>query len=103
MFNVDIILVGLVITSALIGLVTEAVKKILIEHNIAYKANTLAGIISVILSAVIGVGYVIMTDTVFGAQVIVYLVAYVVASWMGAMVGYDKIIQTISQYKITNK
>lgn len=103
MFNVDIILVGLVITSALIGLVTEAVKKILIEHNIAYKANTLAGIISVILSAVIGVGYVIMTDTVFSAQVIVYLVAYVVASWMGAMVGYDKIIQTISQYKITNK
>ena len=99
MVNFEIFLFGLLMTSALTGLMTEAVKKILTEHNIAYRANTLAGIVSLILSAAIGAAYVILTGTTFTAQIAVYLVAHDVMSWLCAMVGYDKVIQTISQFK----
>ena len=103
MFNFNVILGGLLITSTLTGLVTEAVKKILAEHNVAYKANTLAGIVATILSVAIGVAYVVLTSTVFTAQVVVYMVIHVVMSWLCAMVGYDKVIQTISQFKTNNE
>lgn len=103
MFNFNVILGGLLITSTLTGLVTEAVKKILAEHNVSYKANTLAGIIATILSVAIGVAYVVLTSTTFTAQVAVYLAVHVVMSWLCAMVGYDKVIQTISQFKTNNE
>ena len=99
MINFEVFLFGLLMTSALTGLVTEAVKKILAEHNIAYRANTLAGIVSLLLSAAIGAAYVVLTGTTFTSQIVVYLIAHVFMSWLCAMVGYDKVIQTISQFK----
>ena len=102
MVNFEIFLFGLLITSTLTGLVTEAVKKILVEHNREYRANTLAGIVALILSAAIGAAYVVLTGTVFTTQVAVYLIMHVVMSWLCAMVGYDKVIQTISQFKTGN-
>lgn len=103
MVNFEIFLFGLLITSTLTGLVTEAVKKVLAEHNINYRANTLAGIVALILSAAIGAGYVILSGSTFTTQVIVYMVAHVFMSWLCAMVGYDKVIQTISQFKTDSK
>lgn len=99
MINFEVFLFGLLMTSALTGLVTEAVKKILAEHNITYRANTLAGIVSLLLSAAIGAAYVVLTGTAFTSQIVVYLIAHVFMSWLCAMVGYDKVIQTISQFK----
>lgn len=103
MVNFEIFLFGLLITSTLTGLVTEAVKKLLTEHNISYRANTLAGIVALFLSAAIGAGYVILSGTTFSSQVIVCIIAHVFMSWLCAMVGYDKVIQTISQFKTNNK
>lgn len=103
MVNFEIFLFGLLITSTLTGLVTEAVKKVLTEHNRDYRANTLAGIVALILSAAIGVAYVVLTGTVFTSQIVVCLIAHVVMSWLCAMVGYDKVIQTISQFKTNNE
>lgn len=103
MVNLDIFLVGLMITSTLTGLVTEAVKKILTEHNLSYHANTLAGLVSLVLSAAIGAGYVVMTGTVFTAQIAVCFIAMVFLSWLGAMVGYDKVIQAVGQFKTSKE
>lgn len=103
MINVEVLLLGLLITSTLTGLVTEAVKNILTEHNVAYRANTLAGLVSLILSAAIGVGYVIIAGTGFTSQIIVCLIGLVFMSWLCAMVGYDKVIQAISQFKTTKE
>lgn len=85
--------------STLTGLVTEAVKDILEEHNKTYKANTLAGLVSLILSVLVGIAYLILTNTTFTAQIIVYLVMMVFMSWLCAMVGYDKVVQAIGQFK----
>lgn len=103
MVNIEVFLLGMLVTSTLTGLVTEAIKKILAEHNKTYHANTLAGIVSVILSAAIGIGYVTITSASFNSQVVVCIVALMFTSWLCAMVGYDKVIQTIGQFKTTGK
>ena len=103
MLSFEIFLLGLLLTSALTGLVTQAVKVICNEHNVSYRANTLAGVIAAILSIFIGVGYYLITDIAFTTQAIVCLVALVFLSWLGSMVGYDKVIQAISQFKTSKK
>ena len=99
MSNMQFFVTGLVIMSALVGLVTEAVKKIMADYNKTYHANTLAGIVSLVLSTVVGVCYVVVTGSAFTAQIVVGIITFVFMSWLCAMVGYDKVIQTIAQFK----
>ena len=99
MISLHVFMLGVLITSTLTSLATEAVKKLLAEHSKNYYANTLAGILSVILSVAIGIGYMMLSSISFTSQTIVYLIALVFISWLCAMVGYDKVIQTIRQFK----
>ena len=99
MISLHVFMLGVLITSTLTSLATEAVKKLLAEHSKNYYANTLAGIVSVILSVAIGIGYMMLSSVSFTSQTIVYLIALVFISWLCAMVGYDKVIQAISQFK----
>lgn len=99
MITLELFLLGLLVTSVLTGLVTEAVKSVLSEHNVSYRANTLAGIVALVLSAAIGAGYIILDGIPFNAQLVVCLIAQMFMSWLCAMVGYDKVIQAISQFK----
>lgn len=101
--NLEVFLIVLMIASTLTGLVTEAIKKILTEYNRTYRANTLAGIVATVLSAAIGVGYIIVTGGVFTAQTIVSIVVLIFLSWLGSMVGYDKVMQAIGQFKVNDK
>lgn len=103
MISFEIFLIGLLITSTLTALATEAVKNVLAEHNVQYRANTLVGIVATILSAAICAGYIVITNLSFTPQTIVCLVAQVFMSWLCAMVGYDKVIQAISQFKTIRK
>lgn len=103
MVNLETFLLGLLIVSALTGLVTEAIKKIIAERNATYRANTLAGLVSLVLSAVVGTGYILLSGIGFTTQVIVDLIALLFMSWLCAMVGYDKVMQTISQFKSQGK
>lgn len=102
MISLHVFMLGVLITSTMTGLATEAIKKILAEYSKNYYANTLAGIVSVILSVAIGVGYMMLSGISFTSQSIIYLVALVFISWLCAMVGYDKVVQTISQFKTSS-
>lgn len=97
--SLEIVLMGLLIVSTLTGLVTEAVKKLLAEYGVKYYANTLAGIVAVVVAVAVSAAYVILTDTAVTSAVIVCVIAIVFLSWLCAMVGYDKVVQTISQFK----
>lgn len=100
MISMDIFLLGLMIVSTLTGLVTEAIKKIVAERNVTYRPNTIAGIVAAVLSAALGVGYVIANGIDFTAQIVVYIIAMMFIGWLGAMVGYDKITDLFTK---TNK
>ena len=103
MISLHVFMLGVLITSTLTSLATEAVKKLLAEHSKNYYANTLAGIVSVILSVAIGIGYMMLSSISFTSQTIVYLIALVFISWLCAMVGYDKVVQAISQFKTASE
>lgn len=99
MIKFEVFLIGLMVISTLTSLVTEAIKKILVEHNVKYRANTLVGIVATVLSAAIGIGYVVIASVGFSAQVVVCLIALVFLSWLCAMVGYDKVIASLKTVK----
>ncbi len=101
--TIEIFLLGLLIASTLSGLATEAVKKLLDEHEKNYYSNTLAGIVSAVVSVLLGGGYVIYTATPVTAQAVIAIVALVLMSWLCAMVGYDKVMQAIEQFKTYGK
>lgn len=92
MITFEIFLTGLMVISTLTGLVTEAVKKILDEHNKTYHSNTLAGIVAVVLSLLVGSGYMILASVAFSAQIVVCIIALMFLSWLCSMVGYDKVV-----------
>lgn len=97
--TMDLFILLLLAISLVSGLVVEGIKKLLDELKVQYKSNLLAGIVSAVLSVCVGVGYIIMTETVINAKMILILIALVFLSWLGAMVGYDKVKQTLLQIK----
>lgn len=99
MISLEVFLLGLLVTSTLTSLVTEATKKIMTEYGVAYRANTMVGIIALLLSVGIGSGYILLNGMAFTTQVIVCLIAQIFMSWLCAMVGYDKVVQAIGQFK----
>lgn len=100
MVTFEMFLAGLMIVSALTSLVTEAIKKLLSEHNAKPKSNTLAGVVSVVLSLFTGIGYAIITSAGFSAQLVVMIIALMFLSWLCSMVGYDKVLGIFNK---TNK
>lgn len=100
--TLGVFLAGLLLVSTLTTLVTEAVKKLHQEHNKKYYPNTLAGLCSLVVSVLVGAGYITFTDTSITPQVITCLVALVILGWLCAMVGYDKVIQALGQFKHYN-
>lgn len=99
--SMEIFLLGLLVVSTLTGLCTESIKIWLTERHKKYHANALAGYVALALSVAVGVAYIILTGSAINAQMAVYLIALMLLSWLSAMVGYDKVIQAISQFKRT--
>lgn len=99
MITFDIFLMGLMVVSTLTGLTTEAIKKIMAEHNFKYQANTLAAIVSVVLSVVFSVCYLTMQGLAFTAPIAVCIIALTFMSWLCAMVGYDKVVGQFKHIK----
>lgn len=95
--TLEIFLMLLLGVSLLTGLCTEGLKKIFTEANKSYRANLIAGFCSVFLSVLVSIGYTILANIPFDAKLVVYIIALIFTSWLSAMVGYDKVKQTILQ------
>lgn len=79
------------------SLITEALKTML--PNKEYSKNILAGIVAVVVSIAVSIGYLILSHTAISQEIIVYIVILIVLSWLCAMLGYDKVMQTIAQIR----
>lgn len=101
--TLEFFITGLMVISTLAGFVTEAVKNIFAEHNWKYSANTIAGICSFVVALLVGVCYVLFTGMTITTQIVIAIFALAVLSWLCSMVGYDKVIQSIEQFKNIGK
>lgn len=103
MITGDIFMMGLAAVSVATGLVTEGVKQLLNLLKVNYNSNIISGIVALLLAAGVGISYIAITGIGFTAGPIVSLVILALASWLCAMVGYDKVVQLINQLKNIKK
>ena len=94
--SLHVFLIMLLICSVFTSLTVEGIKK-MFTHGEAGKANFIAAIVAVVLAIVIGIGYAIIFAVTVNATYVVLIIALCFLSWLCAMVGYDKVIQAISQ------
>lgn len=88
-------LILLVISSSVTSLATEALKNQL--GKVKVPNNILAGIMSIVVSLMLGFGYIALNHIYLSLENIVFLVALVFLNWLCAMTSYDKVMQTIQQ------
>ena len=93
--NNGFLITALAAISVLTSLTVEALKKLLGDKIKSY--NLLAAIVSVVLTILVSVGYLIYTGTTFTAQIGVIMAALVFLSFLAATVGYDKVVQMLKQ------
>ena len=96
--TLEVFLMLLMVVSVFTSLVVEAIKKFVGEKYNA-SSNLVAGIVAIVLGVVVGVFYCILAEIAFSMNIIILLIALVFLSWLCAMVGYDKVIQAITQVK----
>lgn len=97
--TLQIFLTGLLLVSILTGLGTEAIKRILEEWKKKYSSNTIASIVAVAFAVLVDVGYTLLNNMAFDVMWVVYLISLIILSWLCAMLGYDKVIQTLTQVR----
>ena len=98
--KLDMFAFGLLAVSVFTGLIVEGVKTLLKEKGKELKEpNTTAGIVSAVLAIVLGVGYALYMTIPCTVQLVLEIIALAGLSWLCAMVGYDKVIQTLEQLK----
>lgn len=95
--TVTVFLILLTIYATATSIITEAVKKFMDGQKIAYASNVLVLAIAVIVGCGGTAIYYVNCQVPFTALNSVYLALMGVANWVGAMVGYDKVKQAISQ------
>lgn len=83
----------LMVCSILTGLIVEAIKKMFVVSM----PNILAAVVSVIVGSFISIGYIMYNSIAIDINAVLYIVSTIVLSWLSAMLGYDKVMQTLSQ------
>lgn len=89
----------LVVLAVCVSLITEAVKKFLDDAGVKYSSNVVVLIVAVIVGAGGAALMYLFLGIAFTLPNIVCIVLMAVAVWVGAMVGYDKVVQMIEQLK----
>ena len=97
--NITLFVTLLTVFSTVTALCTQGCKKILDELKVTYASNILAFVVA----CVVGIGgtavYYVLFSIDFNAINIVCMILMGLATAVGAMVGYDKVIQAIEQLR----
>lgn len=94
---IDLILFALLAVSLLTNLTVEAIKTLIDKKLDNCHLNLMTAAVSVVLSVVITVGYLIMTETAINSKIAVELIILMYLSFLAATNGYDKVIQTVKE------
>ncbi|MBO5144994.1 MAG: hypothetical protein J6C19_05605 [Lachnospiraceae bacterium] len=95
--TITVFLILLTICAAATSLLTQGIKKLLDDAKVTYASNILVLIVAVIVGCGATALYYVNYQIPFNALNSVYLALMGVANWLGAMLGYDKVKQAVSQ------
>lgn len=97
--SVTLFIMLLTAFSTITGICTECCKKILDEIKISYSSNILAFIVACIVGVSGTAIYYILSSIEFNVANIICMFLMGLSTSISAMVGYDKVVQTIGQLK----
>ena len=97
--TVEIFLILLTAFSLVTSLLTEGVKKVLDDIKFTYASNVLALVVAVIVGGAGTAIFYMWNDIAWTSLNIICIFLMMCANWLGAMLGYDKVIQAITQMK----
>lgn len=92
-------LILLFAASIVTSLLTEAIKVFLDSLSFKYSSNIVVLIISVFVGGFGMACYYLLCELSWTATNIIYIFLMVGANWLCSMLGYDKVMQAITQFK----
>lgn len=95
--NVEVYLGVLFVTSVIVQLLTEGVKKAYNNANKSYSSNIIAGAMSAVATVLVVLWFVVFNGVPVNGRLIYEGVVLFVATWLCAMLGFDKIKQAANQ------
>lgn len=95
--TLELFVILLTICSVITSLLTEGLKKFLDSMKVTYASNMLVLVVAVIVGFGASVLAYIKMDIPFSALNIIMAFLLACGNWLGAMVGYDKVMQAIKQ------
>jgi hypothetical protein len=101
--TIQMFLILLTLFSTLTGLLTEGVKKFLDGLNKTYASNIVVLAAAALVGGLGTVVFYLLIGFPFNLINIICIPLMIVANWLGAMVGYDKIKQAILQINFNEK
>ena len=101
--NIENFICLLAIFATVTSLITEGVKKTLTALNVKYAANIVVLLVSLIVGGIGTFLFYIWKGYDMNVNSAIWIFLMTVANWLGSMVGYDKVIQTITQIKSSDK
>ena len=99
--TVELFMTMLFAVSVANGLLTESIKKVLDEFEKTYSSNVIAGMVSVCIGGFTCYAHAMFSGIEVNDLLVITYIAFVIMSWVCAMVGYDKVMQAVKQ--ITGK
>lgn len=97
--TVEMFLILLTFFSVVTSLATEATKKFLDATDETYQSNVLVLIVAAIVGGNGMVIFYLCNNYQWTVTNIICIFLMIFANWIGAMVGYDKVRQAITQFK----
>lgn len=98
--SIHIFLLMLLTCSIFTSLIVEGLKNMLSNKGrIFVSSNVIVAVVAVGLALAVSVCYALYFGLTFTVQYVICMVALCLLSWLCSMVGYDKVMQAISQLK----
>ena len=97
--TVELFLILLTILSVATSLFTEGVKMLLDSLNLKYASNIVVLFVSIIVGGIGTIVFYLWNNIAWTSLNIICLFLMICANWLCAMVGYDKVMQAITQIK----
>lgn len=95
--TIEFIMTAVFGISLITGFTVEGLKKILDSKNKKYSSNALAAIISIVISLLSSIIYIITSKIEFSLVVMLEILVITFLSFLSSTIGYDKVIQTFKQ------
>ena len=97
--TIEVFMILLAVFATFTSLFTEAIKRHLDSLKVAYASNILVLCASALVGGLGTLIFYIFNDYAWTATNIICIFLMVCANWLVAMLGYDKIMQAITQLK----